>query len=124
MTNIVNSITFWDKDNFMNYADSDSMTDYSHSVSLGINHLIDWFTKPENTGINGSEYYLAKVDKVIRIYFGNNEELPKYFKRLEKLSKILNLKIYHVHKESQYGKYKDFWLYNPSQIKESEIITN
>ena len=124
MSNIVSSITFWDKDNFMSYADSDSMTDYFHSYSLGINHLIDWFIKPDGKDRDGNDWYHAKVDKVIKVDFGNNEELPKYFKRLEKLAKALSLKIKTVQKHSEYGGYKEFYLYDPQTIKEQEIITN
>ena len=122
---VMTSITIWDKDNFCNFSDTDSSTDYFHSYSLGINHLLDWFTESR-----------AQPSTVLKLQFGNNEDLPKYHKRLERIAKTLRYKIKTVTKKGIYRisentqmcyiqpyDYKEYYLFDANLISEKEIIT-
>jgi hypothetical protein len=116
----------YDKDNYVNFSDTDSSTDYFHSYSLGINHLIDWFTKDN----------LAQPATVIKVDVVNNEVKPKHIKRLQRIAKTLRYKIKEVHKKGIYRQletsfkcdilpydYKEWYLYDAELINEKEIIT-
>jgi len=106
-------IVFQDKTNFAMFDDSDSMTDYFHSVHLSVKDLLN------------DEYFKSKVSDVLKIEFENYEMLSKYYKRLNQLAKGLQFKIKTVKKIGQYaGNYEEFYLYDADKIKESEIITN
>ncbi|HEX7178358.1 MAG TPA: hypothetical protein VF220_01445 [Nitrososphaeraceae archaeon] len=106
------SITMYDKDNFVNFSDSDSQTDYFNSYSLGINHLLDWIKEGR-----------ASPSSVVHVSVVNNEIEPKHIKRLERIAKAINYKIKTVEKTSDYGNYTEWYLYDADLIKESAIIT-
>lgn len=113
----IDSITFWDKDNYVNFSDTDSQTDYFHSYSLGINQLL-------------TDFWKKRFGLSIQIHFGNNKDLPKYRKRLDRLEKALGYKretirhkgIYRIVELSnrcdiQPYDYEDFILYHPDLEK-------
>jgi hypothetical protein len=120
---VITSITFWDKDNYVDFSNTDSQTDYFNSYSLGINHLME-------------EFWSKRYGATIRIDFGNNEmDVPKYYKRLEKLVKATGYKLKTINHKgisrlwelrdrcdiNPYN-YDTFVLYDPHLIKEEEII--
>ena len=123
---VVTSITMNDKDNFVNFSDTDSSTDYFHSYSLGLNQLINWFTKED----------LAQPASVIKVDALNNDIEPKHIKRLERIAKALRYKIKTVEKKGIYRisetssmcyiqpyQYEYWYLYDANLINEKEIIT-
>lgn len=120
---VIHSITFWDKDNYVDFSDTDSSVDYFNSYSLGTNHMME-------------EFWKKKYGECIRISFGNNEEQPKYYKRLEKLIKATGYKLKTIEHKGIYRvvelsnrceinpyNYKTFVLYDPNLVKESEIVS-
>jgi len=68
----ITSVTFWDKDNYVSFSDTDIQTDYFNSYTLGIGQTMEWVKEDG--------------DDVILLRFGNGKDLPKYRKRLEKLA--------------------------------------
>lgn len=141
---VIVSITMWEKDNYVNFSDSDSQTDYFHGYSLGITHIIDWLTKNE-AKVNGDMSPLAQAGTVIRMDVGNNPATvePKYLKRVERLAKVLGYKIKAVEKKGIYRineghdyyskapcfyitpyKYTEFFLYDSALISEEQIRIN
>lgn len=122
---VIDSITFWDKDNYVDFSDTDSQTDYFNSYSLGTNHMME-------------EFWKKRYGEVIRISFGNNEmNVPKYWKRLEKLVKATGYKLKTVEHKGIYRivelhnrceispyNYKTFILYDANLVKEEELIIN
>ncbi len=65
------SITFYERDNYVNYDDTDIQTDYFDSYTIGTEQMIEW-TKEDG-------------GHVIRVDFINDQELPKFHKRLKRL---------------------------------------
>lgn len=61
------------KDNYLSYDDSDSMTDYFHGYSLGINRAVEWIKKD-----GGRE---------IRVTVTNNDQNTPAFKRVQQIIK-------------------------------------
>jgi hypothetical protein len=122
---VVTSITFWDKDNYVNFSDTDSSTDYFHSYSIGINAILERITTSE----------LWQAAAVVKVSFGNNEDLAKYHKRLKQLQKALSYSLKTVEKKGIYRisensqmcyitpyKYNEYFLYDSNLVKENQII--
>jgi hypothetical protein len=120
---VIHSITFWDKDNYVDFSDSDSQTDYFNSYSLGTKQMMEDFWK-------------KRYGATIRISFGNAEmDVPKYWKRLDKLVKATGFKLKTIEHKGIYRvvdlhdrceinpyNYKTFVLYDPHLIKEEDIV--
>ena len=121
---VIDSITFYDKDNYVNFSDTDSSTDYFNSYSIGTSHLIDWINE-------------GRLGAIVKVSFVNNEDLSKYHKRLARIQKAAgyNLKvvekkgIYRISENSkmcyiQPYKHNDYYLYDAGLISPGRIITN
>ena len=107
-------IVFQETTNFAMFDDSDSMTDYFHSVHLSVKDLLN------------DEYFKSKISDVLKVECENYEMLPKYYKRLNQLAKGLRFKVKTVKKTNKYtnNDYEEFYLYDSSKIKENEVIIN
>ena len=69
----LNSITFWHTDNYVDYDDSEAMTDYFNSYSLTLKNTIKWIKE------DGAHKISVDV--------GNNDPDIPYMKRLKRIAK-------------------------------------
>ena len=117
---VISSITMYDKDNYVNYSDTDSSTDYFNSYTIGTAHTIEWLKK--DAGV------------VVRVSVVNEYTDSKYVKRLNRFAKAIGYRIKTVEKKGVYRisetdfqchirpyQYNEFYLYNPKQIKAKQI---
>ncbi len=129
MMNQIYSVNLYDDHNFMVYSDTDSQTDYFHNRTAGTAHAI--------------EILKQDASSVLHVSIVNNYTDSKYIKRIQRIAKALNYKIKVVEKKGIYRigestdyyskapcfnirpyQYKEYYLFDASLVKESEIIIN
>jgi len=97
----ITGVTFWEKDNFIEYSDTDASMDYFHSYNLGTKHLIEWINRDNKEGYTAGK---------IKVDFGNNEVKEKYLKRLKRICRECGYS-YEIKKENRISPFGDKWVY-------------
>lgn len=129
MMNQIYSVNLYDDRNFMSYSDTDAQTDYFHNRTAGTAHAI--------------EILKEDAGSVLHVSIVNNYTDAKFVKRINRIAKALNYKIKVVEKKGVYRmseghdydtkapcffirpyQYNEYYLFDASLVKESEIITN
>jgi hypothetical protein len=89
----ITSINLSWKDNYVNFSDSDSMTDYHHGYSLGIKQTIEWIKK------HGA--------KKIRVTVTNDDPKIPSLRRVQQIAKMCGYTIEDKSHEHTYHGYMD-----------------
>lgn len=99
-------------ENYVVYSDSDSQTDYFNYARGSLRYMIKLLQKD--------------AGDVVHVRIVNNETDPKYFKRIERIAKVLNYRIAVAKVEGNYAdgnpyNYNEYYIYDPSVISLEQI---